>query len=181
VTERERIIVALERELDGRASPGLLRSSLERAYDAGAAATCLELGSGEIFTERDRLRAQVEELRTTLFQATERNAELTGAREERDHMLATIAEQARTLQTAEQNLKAAHEQLREQDAELAEQARRIEQQVLDLEQALREIASLGTDVAPAYPDGAGAFHRRQLHTAIGIAGRALSSSSTGGE
>jgi hypothetical protein len=42
--DRERELAVLMRELDGRASPGLLRSSLERAYDAGVAATAFDLG-----------------------------------------------------------------------------------------------------------------------------------------
>lgn len=44
MTDRERILATLLRELDGRAGAALLRSSLERAYDAGAASTAYELG-----------------------------------------------------------------------------------------------------------------------------------------
>jgi hypothetical protein len=67
MSERERTLAALLRELDGRASPALLRSSLERAYDAGAAGTAYELGKqtgpvlAEILTERGELRAQAQQ------------------------------------------------------------------------------------------------------------------------
>jgi chromosome segregation ATPase len=113
ISDRERTLATLLRELDGRASPALLRSALERAYDAGAAAVELDLGKqtgpalAEILDELGRLRAQVaghgETMRQHLRESDEAIAtqarsiedleeEIAGARAIRGLLLERVAE-----------------------------------------------------------------------------------------
>jgi predicted RNase H-like nuclease (RuvC/YqgF family) len=133
VTDRERTLAMLLHELDGRASPALLRSALERSYDAGAAATAYELGKqsgpaiAEILTERGELRAQAQQDGARIAELKARMAELAAQRDRLSDECELLAAKLETFRQEADRALALERSLEASDRRIAEQARRIEE------------------------------------------------------
>lgn len=132
----------------------------EKLADAQRLADISEQSRVDAWQQVDRLRAQAEELQVLVSGIPQLDGQIADQR-------ATIAEQARRIEAAEEIAQRFAKTLAECENANARELARIAQ----LEQALREVAFIGTDCAPAmHPES---FYRSQLHRAIGIAARAL--------